>query len=398
MSTNRIKVLCLTDYYLPGYKGGGLIRTISNMCDAVVSQVEFSIFTRDRDLGSDVSYPGIHVNGWNIINNTQVYYASPSSFNFSGLIKAIETRKFEVIYLNSFFSYNASIAIYLRWRFGKVSDAHLLIAPRGEFSKGAFALKFLKKKVFLMVCRLLGFYRDVYWHASTELEAADILKIFPYVGSRIHLAVDPVTIENIAFSEIEKNIENEGEFQLVFISRISSNKNLDGLLDIVARLKKRTRLSIFGPIEHQAYWRQCQSIMASLPSNVVVDYCGMLEPREVSRTFGKFDLFCFPTYGENFGHVIFESLRSGTPVLVSDQTPWQHQSDGSVTVLPLEARDAWVSAIEYAADRNADQQRKLRLATIAYAERYMSETDSLSANLKMFREIAALGSRENINI
>ena len=35
------------------------------------------------------------------------------------------------------------------------------------------------------------------------------------------------------------------------------------------------------------------------------------------------DLFFLPTRGENFGHVIAEALSVGTPVLISDQTPWR---------------------------------------------------------------------------
>jgi glycosyltransferase involved in cell wall biosynthesis len=391
MTTNRMKVLCLADYYLPGYKGGGPIRTIANMCDALSSHVEFWIFTRDRDLCSDVPYTGIQVNSWNIINNTHVYYASPYLFNSTGLIKAIEAREFDFIYLNGFFSYSASISMYLNWKFGKIPALYALIAPRGEFSKGALAFKRFKKRVFLAVSRLLGFYKDVYWHASTEVEAADILEVFPGVGDKIHTAPDLVTIGDDIFSECTEDIKRENEFQIVFISRISPKKNLDGLLEILSGVNCAVKLDIFGPVEDQNYWRHCQTIGNSLPKNITITYCGTLKPDEVSNIFSNYDLFVFPTHGENFGHVIFESLRVGTPVLVSDQTPWQHQSSGAITVLPLESTDAWISAIETAAGRKPDQRRKMRLAAVQYAKCYMAATDSLSANLKMFREVASKG-------
>ena len=50
--------------------------------------------------------------------------------------------------------------------------------------------------------------------------------------------------------------------------------------------------------------------MASAPKNQVIS------------TFGLYDAFVFPTLGENFGHVIAESLASSCPVICSDQTPW----------------------------------------------------------------------------
>ena len=37
--------------------------------------------------------------------------------------------------------------------------------------------------------------------------------------------------------------------------------------------------------------------------------------------FQEYDLLFLPTKGENFGHVILESMSAGTPVLISDTTP-----------------------------------------------------------------------------
>ena len=38
--------------------------------------------------------------------------------------------------------------------------------------------------------------------------------------------------------------------------------------------------------------------------------------------FSEYDAFVFPTRGENFGHVIAESLSASCPVVCTDQTPW----------------------------------------------------------------------------
>jgi glycosyltransferase involved in cell wall biosynthesis len=42
----------------------------------------------------------------------------------------------------------------------------------------------------------------------------------------------------------------------------------------------------------------------------------------VIDTLKPYDLFFLPSWNENYGHVIVESLASGCPVLLSDQTPW----------------------------------------------------------------------------
>jgi glycosyltransferase involved in cell wall biosynthesis len=38
----------------------------------------------------------------------------------------------------------------------------------------------------------------------------------------------------------------------------------------------------------------------------------------------RYHLFVLPTLGENYGHVIYEALSAGDPVLISDQTPWRN--------------------------------------------------------------------------
>ena len=52
-------ILVFCDYYLPGYKAGGPVRSISQLVGALGKEFSFKVVTRDRDLGDDDSYPGI---------------------------------------------------------------------------------------------------------------------------------------------------------------------------------------------------------------------------------------------------------------------------------------------------------------------------------------------------
>src|SRR5699024_8536433 len=83
-------------------------------------------------------------------------------------------------------------------------------------------------------------------------------------------------------------------------------------------------LDVYGPIEDTSYWERCKNDIRKLPSNIRVDYKGLIPHNLVLSTFEKYHFFLFPTHGENFGHVISESLISGTPVIISDQTPWRN--------------------------------------------------------------------------
>lgn len=377
-----INILCVSDYFLPGYLGGGPIRTLDNMRNQIAGQINLSIFTRDRDLGSDTQYAGIETNRWLETPDGPIYYAGPDAFGPRGLRQALAARDFEIVYLNSFFSPQSSIQLYLSLR-KHTSSRPILLAPRGEFSPGALAVKKYKKLAFLTLVRLLGLYRDVYWHASTPMEAQDILLQFPNAVDRIHVAPDPVQAVSPDGILIAMTKE-AGRIRIAFISRISPIKNLEGLLRTLETVRVPVVLDIFGPIEDEAYWRQCEKAIAALPDNIQVGSHGPIAPEAVSSTFARYDLFAFPTHGENFGHVIFEALRAGTPVLISDQTPWRPDESDAVTVIPLQDITGWRDAILRAADRTAGKQEQVRTSAIAYANRYVDEEGSLRANLDMF--------------
>lgn len=374
------KVLCVTDFYLPGYKAGGPIRTIANMTEVLADKVDFLIVTRDRDLGESRPYSDVIIDSWQTVGAASTYYASPKDFSIGALKRALNGR--DVLYLNSFFSYYGSISPYLRFR----KQTRILIAPRGEFSKGAMALKALKKNVFIKLSKLFGLYRDVHWHASTAMEAEDIERVFPHAKGRIHLAIDPVVL-GPGTPSLEQTERGE-ELRIAFISRISPKKNLDGLLRILTSVEREAILTIYGPAEDKHYWDRCQLLIASLPKNIRVTYAGALKAEDVSAAFAQHDLFAFPTHGENFGHVIFEALRVGTAVLLSDQTPWEADLSGAVTIIPLNATDDWRSAVEAAADRTADDRARVRLATLDYARRYMVEGNAGCDSVRMFEAVA----------
>lgn len=387
-----IRVLCVLDYYLPGFKGGGPLRTIANMRPLLAGKVELAIFTRDRDLGSDRCYDGIKTDCWIETPEGPLYYASPENFSAAGLQRAMAGRSVMLLYLNSFFGFRSSIQIYHRLRRHQ-PRLPILLAPRGEFSLGALAIKPAKKRLFLSLCKMLRLYRDVTWQASTEAERADILRQFPSAAGRIHLAEDPVEIGPAVPDADRPAPSPSGQLRLCFLSRISPKKNLDGLLRALAQSSSppaQIVLDIWGPVEDAAHWRLCQQLMAALPTHVTAQYKGPVTPEAVSATFAAYDLFAFPTHGENFGHVIFEALRAGTPVLISDQTPWQADRAGAVRVLSLAgaAEGLWAAQLTGFAALSAAEKAQLRQAARHYAEDFVQHSDLAAKNLAMFQAVA----------
>lgn len=386
MTNKSIKVLCCVDYFLPGFAGGGPIRTVANIQQLLAGTVELAIFTRDRDLGATTAFDGIAVDAWNQTDQGRVFYASPGIFGVSGLKRIIEQERFDLLYLNSFFSPLSSIRPYL-WSRRTHVDLPILLAPRGEFSLGALALKSTKKSAFLTLARTIGLYKGIHWHASSAAEKADIQRQFPS-ATAIHIAEDPV-MDAIDQQWLDTpRTGRDGTLSIVFISRISPMKNLDGLLQVLATLTCSAQLDIFGPCEDSNYWKICEELIEKLPPHVSAVYKGPLAPEDVSRTFAAYDLFAFPTLGENFGHVVFEALRVGTPVLLSDRTPWATQANGAITVIPLSDMAGWRAALHLTALRTGEQRREVREATRAFAADYARNSDTRRENQALFEAVA----------
>ncbi len=329
MKDARKQVLVLSDYFLPGYKAGGPIRTLANLIDYLSNDIRFKVITRDNDLGDTKQYSGIKRNTWNSINKAEVYYLEPSSRSITALRKLLQTTDYEILYLNSLFSLNFAIKPLLLKKLGLIRNVPVVLAPRGEFSAGALAIKPFKKRLFLAVAKALGLYKSVIWQASSTFEEADIRRWF---GGDIAVVIAPnLTTKGRQNGDWKrKQTKIPGLLKLVFISRISRMKNLHGALEMLRNVKGNIIFDIYGPIEDQAYWAECEKKIKQLSSNIKVRYCGVVENDQVASVFSDHDLFFFPTRGENFGHVILESMLSGCPVLISDQTPWRNLADKGV--------------------------------------------------------------------
>ncbi len=145
-------------------------------------------------------------------------------------------------------------------------------------------------------------------------------------------------------------------------------------------------LTIYGPSEDVAYWQECLDLIDILPSNIAVEYCGEIMPAQVSGVFAEHDVFVFPTRGENFGHVIFEALNAGTPVIVSDQTPWEADGSHALEVVPLTEESRYVATIERWASYGCDELAQHRQAALAYVKKHRDEAEVLEMNRQLFNK------------
>jgi glycosyltransferase involved in cell wall biosynthesis len=378
------RILCFVSHYLPGYKSGGPVKSIHNLTEHLSKDFEFLIVTSDRDLKDKNPYKTIKINQWNKVGKAKVFYASNFFMTIVGILKLLRITKFDVIYLNSFFNLKFTIIPLILWKLFLKSRIPCILTPRGEFSSEALNIKLLKKKFYIFVSNFFGLLNKVNWQASCKNEYKDILKNLSINSKSIKIAPDlPKKYQNLKNITLKKNKTKNENLKIIFLSRISPMKNLDFLIKVLEKVKNKVLLNIYGPIEDKDYWKKCKNLISNQPLNVRIVYRGVALPNKVNSIFSKHHLFILPSRGESYGHVVAESLTVGTPVLISNKTPWKKLKN-SIIVFSLKDMKKWTKEIEKWADFDDDNLLKRKLSTIKFAKKYLSSTESVKKNKNLF--------------
>ena len=358
------------------------------MVEQLGGEFDFWIVAKDRDETDDKAYPDVKVDAWNKVGNVQVYYASPGSLTLRKISRLIKETPHEILYLNSYFNYHFTILPLLARLLRIFPDKPVVLAPRGEFSKGALALKSWKKHPYIRLSIAVNLYSGIIWQASSEYEVNDIRKNMDEKATeRIIVAPNlPSRIVHEKRHAIKHDFRTPGKsLKIIFLSRITPKKNLDFALKVLCKVSVPVVFDIYGTIFDEVYWQHCKNLIKVLPDNIHVSYKGSLTHNLVDSTLSQYDLCFFPTRGENFGHVIYEALAAGLPVLISDQTPWRDlQEKGIGWSLSLEDSNRFSRIIERVYGMTENDFMEMKKKAISYSIEYIEESGALKKNRDLF--------------
>jgi glycosyltransferase involved in cell wall biosynthesis len=336
------RVMVLVDWYAPGFKAGGPIRSVVNYAAQLEQVQDIFILTADRDLHDDAPYEGIPADKWLVNNKHRVFYASPATLNWHQIRRRIDEVKPDYIYLNGMYSRSLTVFPLLMNRFGLL-DAKIVLAPRGMLLKSALENKSIKKKLWLTFARVIGLSNGIVFHATDETEISDIRKFFG--KSKPVFIAGNMPGKQKPFEPLSS--KERGSLKMVFVGRIHPIKNLEFLLSALQKVIGNVELTIIAILENKPYWERCRASIARLPSSIKVSVLKNIPHHQIEDIIRSNHLFVLPTRGENFGHSIFESLASGRPVIISDQTPWRNLEEQRAGLdLPLENDLLFASGIQ----------------------------------------------------
>ena len=383
-------ILVFIANYLPGFKYGGILVTVSNTIDYLNKEFEFKIITRDRDLNSRKPYEGIIYDEWQNVGNAKVRYLKPEDINFKYLISLIRDTDYDLIQLNSFFDSIFTLKVVLAKKLNLVSDKPMIIAPRGELMDADFNRKFLKKFLFVKFSLFTGFYDELIWQASNELESKNFKKIMNVKSDLIGIAADLPTKKHLTKISNRKPLKviKSSKLKIIFLNRLTREKNLDYALKVIKKLGENIIFDIYGPKQDKKHWYECEKIIKEIDKKTEVTYKGIVAPDKVIEVFRNYDLFLHPTRSENYGHTIVESLIAGTPVLLSKgTTSWDNIEDEDMGwVVSLSDIDLFVNKIKRLINEDSEIRFKRREIISSKIKNFLINPDILKQNIDIFQK------------
>lgn len=196
-----------------------------------------------------------------------------------------------------------------------------IMRPCGMLDPWSLRQGWLKKRIFLALVARRHLNLAAALHYTTETER----RLVEPLGLRPPTFVIPNGLDWVEFEPLPPR----GAFRaaqgvgaqtlIVFLSRVHHKKGLSLLLPAFARLPDTgAMLAVVGPGEAE-YVEELRVQAASLGVGERVIFPGMIAGRGRLEALRDADLFCLPSYQENFGVSVIEALGVGTPVLISDQ-------------------------------------------------------------------------------
>ncbi|MEP7343728.1 MAG: glycosyltransferase [Gemmatimonadaceae bacterium] len=380
MTGKRPVVLFMVGRYIPGFRAGGPVRSAKNLVEALGAEFDFRVVAFDRDLGQSTPYPGLG-GSWTRVGPADVLYVAPRGAT-RALASLLRAGGYDLLYLNSFFDPRFALLPLILRRLRLVPDAPVVIAPRGQFAVDAMQIRAWRKRVYLTLVRHFLLRGDEHWQATGTPEASAIQSTIHPRATQLRVAENVPPLLPPLPPRVPKV---PGVLRAVFLSRVAPMKNLLGAIQMLRGLRGTVSLDVVGPLEDLHYWAECQTASQAGEARLALRALAPVQPSEVPQTFARYDLFVFPTHGENFGHVIIESLLAGCPVLTSDRTPWRGLADRRAGWdFPLEKQDVFIETLQWAVDADDAAYAPYSAGARAFAERYIREDRSVDKTREMF--------------
>lgn len=226
------------------------------------------------------------------------------------LLKSVwqNVKQYDVVHIQAWWNLVSVLSCLIAvWR-----RVPVVISARGTLSPYSFQNKNrgIKKTIHHLFTKPL--FKRSYCHVTTQREQEAMLSL-----------VQPKSIFNIAnlvklplINRATDSNHQGSVFKLIFLSRIEEKKGLDILINALPYLTFPFTLTIAGDGDSR-YIAELKKLAKSNGHEQSINWLGFQNENKFELLKGN-NLLVLPSYDENFGNVVIESLSQGTAVLLSE--------------------------------------------------------------------------------
>jgi len=338
-----MKILIISPSYWPAFQYGGPIQSLHLLAKNLSEQnVNVSVYTTTAGQADNKSYnetiDGVNVNYYSYFK--QLDFLGDTGWHFSiQLVNALRSnlKRFDIVYILSIWNFTTAAAAYYCRKF----KIPYIISPRGQLYEYVINKKAWKKYPYYKLISKRDLIRANAVHYTTNHEYNNVHKRLNLKNQYI------ITPNGLDLSEYQ-SLPNKFEFVdiyphlknkklILFLGRLNWKKGLDILIDSFndyLKLDDKVHLVIAGNDE-DSYKKELISKLDylkidykdfNLPKGsrknsskeARITFTGYLNNDIKKKALVDSDIFVLPSYSENFGMSVIESMACGTPILISD--------------------------------------------------------------------------------
>jgi glycosyltransferase involved in cell wall biosynthesis len=316
-----VRLLHVTASYLPAVRYGGLIVSVHGLCRSLAERGhDVHVFTTSVDgpgdspvpHGEPIAIDGVHVWYFRSSMLRRFYYAPPMAD-----AARLHVRGFDVVHTHAMF-------LWPGWavcRVARQQGVPYVVSPRGMLEK-----ELIEQRSPLAKAALIGFFergileRAAGIHVTSTREARELTrfgfalpKIYDIPNGTDHALP---TGSDDAVPDAIRRVAAEGPFAL-FLGRISWKKGLDRLVAALP-FAPDVRVIVAGNDDEHL----TPALAAKALRHGVADrlhFVGPVHGTTKSWLLSRAMFMVVPSYSENFGNVVIESLTHERPVLMTPE-------------------------------------------------------------------------------
>lgn len=198
-----------------------------------------------------------------------------------------------------------------------------IVSPHGMLEPWAMAHKGWKKGLYFRFREQPGLRGAACLLSTSDDEARNLRERFPDSPaiSSIPLGIDPSPPPAYGKARAALGWADD-ERICVFLSRLHAKKGLHTLVDAWTAVRQTAGPSVRLVIVGEGAPDYVEPLKRLTADDRSVSWTGALWGPEKWAYLQGADVFCLPTFSENFGFAVLEALAVGTPVITTPGTPW----------------------------------------------------------------------------